>query len=193
MDTAGGEIFVQHVHGPLLASSGGGNIEIARADSSVTARTSGGIIEVEQAVGPVVADTAGGAIQITGSSGAQCQASGGTIRLTNVAGIVQAISGWGDIVAQLMPGRPLENSKLSTNSGDITVMIPPSSAITVLAQSLRTGTAGRIVSDFPEIRLAGRGGTGGGLEMAEGSLNGGGPLLQVVASGGSVYLRRRRP
>ncbi len=54
------------------------------------------------------------------------------------------------------------------------------------------GSGGRIVSDFPEIRMAGRSGLGGNLEMAEGSLNGGGPVLQVVASGGSVYLRRQR-
>ncbi|MGA2181840.1 MAG: DUF4097 family beta strand repeat-containing protein [Bryobacteraceae bacterium] len=192
LDTAGGEIFVQHVHGPLFASSAGGNIEIARADSSITARTSGGVIEVGQAAGPVVADTAGGAIQITGSSGTQCQASEGAIRLKNVAGAVRAISGSGDIVAQLMAGKRLENSKLSTNSGDITVVIPSSFAITVVAQSVRNGAAGRIVSDFPEIRRAGRSGSGGSSEMAEGSLNGGGPVLQVVASGGSVYLRRQQ-
>ncbi|MGA3025237.1 MAG: DUF4097 family beta strand repeat-containing protein [Bryobacteraceae bacterium] len=193
LDTAGGEIFVQHVHGPLFASSAGGNIEIVRADSAITARTSGGVIEVGQAVGPVTADTAGGAIQIAGSSGAQCQASEGAIRLKNVAGGVRAISGSGDIVAQLTAGKRLESSTLSTNSGDITVVIPPSSAITVVAQSKRNGAAGRVISDFPEIRLAGGGGPGGSPEMAEGSLNGGGPVLQVVASGGVVYLRRQQP
>jgi len=192
LETAGGEIFVQYVHGPLSASSAGGNIEIARADAAITARTSGGVIEVGQAVGPVMADTAGGAIQISGSSGTQCQASEGAIRLKNVAGAVRAISGSGDIVAQLMAGRRLENSKLSTNSGDITVVIPASSILTVVAQSMRSGAAGRIISDFPEIRVAGRSGPGGNLEMAEGLLNGGGPVLQVVASGGSVYLRRQQ-
>ena len=192
LDTAGGEIVVQHVHGPLVAASAGGNIEVQRADSSITARTKGGIIEVGQAVGPVMADTAGGAIQITGSSGTQCQASEGGIHLKNVAGAVQAISGAGDIVAELMAGRRLENSKLSTNSGDVTVVIPASVAVTVVAQSTRKAGTGRIVSDFPEIRVADGGGLTGGLEMAEGALNGGGPLLQVLASGGSVYLKRRR-
>lgn len=148
------------------------------------------MIEVGRAIGPVIADTAGGAIRITGSSGTQCQASEGTIRLKNVAGTVRAISGSGDIVAQLMAGKRLENSKLSTNSGDITVVIPATAAITVVAQSVRAGTMGRIISDFPEIRPTG--GQGGSLEMAEGSLNGGGPVLQVVAAGGSVYLRRER-
>jgi hypothetical protein len=193
LDTAGGEIFVQHAGGPLFASNAGGNIEIARADSSIAARTNGGVITVGQAGGPVMADTAGGAIQIAGSSGAQCQASEGAIRLSNVAGAVRAISGSGDIVARLMAGKRLENSKLSTNVGDITVVIPSSSAITVVAQSVNHGMAGHILSDFPEIRLAARRGSGGSLAMAEGSLNGGGPLLQVVASGGSVYLRRQQP
>jgi hypothetical protein len=193
LETAGGEIVVQHVHGAAYAMSGGGNVEIANADSSVTARTNGGVIEIGQAGGPVMADAAGGAIQVSGSSGAQCQASEGGIRLSNVAGIVQALSGSGDILAQFLAGRRVENSKLSTNSGDITVVLPPSYAVTVVAQSLRRGAGGHIVSDFPEIRLTGRSGPWGGLEIAEGSLNGGGPVLQVMASGGSVYLRRPRP
>ncbi|HTP85631.1 MAG TPA: DUF4097 family beta strand repeat-containing protein [Bryobacteraceae bacterium] len=192
LDTAGGEILVKYVHGPLLTSSAGGSIEVQQADSSITARTNGGVIEVGRAAGPVTADTGGGAIQISGSSGAECQASEGPIRLKNVAGAVRAVSGSGDIIAQLMPGRPLQNSKLSTNSGDITVVIPATSSLTIVAQSARRGAVGRIISDFPEIRLASRRGTGGALEMAEGSLNGGGPVLQVVASGGSVYLRRQR-
>jgi hypothetical protein len=193
LETASGEIVVQHVHGAAYAMSGGGNVEIAKADSSVTARTSGGVIEIGQAGGPVMADAAGGAIQVSGSSGAQCEASEGGIRLSNVAGIVQALSGSGDILAQFLAGRPVENSKLSTNSGDITVVLPPSYAVTVVAQSLRIGAGGHIVSDYPEIRLTGRSGPWGGLEIAEGSLNGGGPVLQVTASGGSVYLRRPRP
>jgi DUF4097 and DUF4098 domain-containing protein YvlB len=192
LDTAGGEIFVKYVRGPLFASSAGGSIQVERADSSITARTNGGVIEVGEAAGPVLADTAGGAIQVSASSGAQCQASEGPIRLKNVAGAVRAVSGSGDIVAQLMVGRPLQNSKLSTNSGDITVLIPASSALTVVAQSARSGAAGRIVSDFPEFRMASRAGPSGFLQMAEGSLNGGGPVLQVVASGGSVFLRRQR-
>jgi len=192
LDTAGGEIFVQHIRGPLIASSAGGSIQVAQADSSIAARTKGGLIKVGKALGPVMADTAGGAIQIRGSSGAQCQASEGAIRLSNVAGAIRAISGSGDIVTELLAGKRLENSTLSTNSGDITVVIPSSFVITVVAQIVRNGSAGRIVSDFPEIRMTGGSGFDGNVEMAEGSLNGGGPVLQVVASGGSVYLRRQR-
>jgi len=189
LETAGGEIFVGEIHGPLAASSGGGNIEIARADSSITARTSGGLIRIGQAAGPVVADTGGGAIQIAGSSGALCQASRGGIQLRNVAGVVRAISGSGDILAELMAGGRLQNSQLSAESGDITVLIPASLALTVVARSVVNGGVGRIVSDFPQIRMSA---SGVRAETAEGSLNGGGPVLQVVASGGAVYLRRRQ-
>ena len=189
LETAGGEISVEEVHGPLTASSAGGNIEIARADSSISARTSGGLIRIGQAAGPVIADTGSGAIQIAGSSDALCQASRGGIQLKNVAGVVRAISGSGDILAELMAGGRLQNSQLSTNSGDITVLIPASLALTVMARSVVNGGVGRIVSDFPQIRTSA---SGGRAEMAEGSLNGGGPVLQVVASGGAVYLRRRQ-
>ena len=189
LETAGGEISVENVHGPLVASSAGGNIEIARADSSISARTSGGLIRVGKAAGPVIADTGSGAIQIAGTSGAICQVSEGGIQLKDVAGMVRAISGAGNIMAELVAGRRLLNSKLSTNAGDVTVLIPSSMALTIMAQSIVNGEAGRIITDFPEFRLAVRGGR---VETAEGSLNGGGPVLQVVASGGTVYLRRRR-
>jgi len=188
LETAGGEISVQEVHGPLAASSAGGNIEVVRADSSISARTSGGLIRIGRAAGPVTADTGSGAIQIAGSSGALCQASRGGIQLKNVAGVVRAISGSGDILAEFMAGSRLQNSQLSTNSGDITVFIPASLALTIMARSVVNGGAGRIVSDFPQIRSSD---AGGRAQMAEGSLNGGGPVLQVVASGGAVYLRRR--
>jgi hypothetical protein len=189
LETAGGEISVQEARGALAASSAGGNIEIARADSSISARTSGGLIRIGQAAGPVIADTGGGAIQIAASGGAVCQASRGGIQLKNVAGMVRAISGSGDILAELLAGARLQNSQLSTNSGDITVLIPASLALTVMARSVVNGGVGRIVSDFPEIRTSA---PGGRAETAEGSLNGGGAVLQVVASGGAVYLRRRQ-
>lgn len=72
------------------------------------------------------------------------------------------------------------------------MVIPQSAAITAVAQRTMGGAVGLIVSDFAEFRRTGSDGPGEGLEMVEGSLNGGGPVLQIVALGGSVWLRRQR-
>jgi hypothetical protein len=45
----------------------------------------------------------------------------------------------------------------------------------------------RIISDFREIKI-GRQGT---RLVAEGSVNGGGPLLQISGMGGTIFLKRQ--
>jgi hypothetical protein len=44
----------------------------------------------------------------------------------------------------------------------------------------------RIVSDFPDftVKLA------GAATIAEGVLNGGGPLVRIAGTGGTIYIRR---
>jgi len=54
-----------------------------------------------------------------------------------------------------------------------------------------SGGSGRISSDFPQVRPQ-AGGLPGGPVMAEGALNGGGPLLRVNVVGGTIYLRRAK-
>ncbi len=154
LETAGGEIFVGDTAGNLEASAAGGNIEIGKTGGAVTARTRGGLIEIGNAGGPVTADAGGGAIRVMAHGGARCQTAEGLIRLKDAAGALLAATGSGSIVAELMAGRPLLDSNLSTRDGDITVMIPRSSAITVLARNISSGGRGRILSDFPEIRPA---------------------------------------
>jgi hypothetical protein len=90
-----------------------------------------------------------------------------------------------------MAGRVLLDSRLSTRDGDITVVIPGTSAVTVLARIMNADGRGRILSDFPEIRSATDGAGAPGEMLAQGSLNGGGPLLRITAAGGCIYLRRR--
>jgi hypothetical protein len=190
METAGGEIFVHQAEGPVQASTGGGNIRIERAAGTVVARTAGGLIQVQDAGGPVTAETSGGAIQVNSANGVRCETAGGAIRLRNVAGAVHAFANSGSIMAELVMGRSMSDSTLSTNAGDITVLIPSNLALTVQASN-ESGGSGRINSDFPQIRSQ-AGGQPGGPVMAEGSLNGGGPLLRVNVVGGTIYLRRAK-
>jgi len=194
LETAGGEIFVHQVEGAVQASTGGGNIRIERAQGTVVARTAGGLIQVQQADGPVTAETSGGAIQVNSAKGVRCESAGGAIRLRNVSGALRAFASSGSILAELVAGGDtsgrMADSILSTNAGDITVLIPSNLALTVEAIN-ESGGSGRIHSDFPQVRTQQGAGPGGPL-MAGGELNGGGPVLRVNVMGGTIYLRRAK-
>lgn len=190
-ETAGGEIVIREARGPVRASTAGGNIRVERSAGTVFARTAGGLIEVQQSEGAVTAESSGGAIQVNAAKGVLCESSGGTIRLRNVAGALRATTSAGSILAELLSGNRIEDSTLSTNGGDITVFIASNIPLTVRARNESAGTVGRIISDFPEIRVRSAG-MGSAPVIAEGALNGGGPVLRIIVTGGTIYLRRER-
>ena len=188
-ETAGGEINIGEAAGPVRTSAGaGGNIHIGHAASSVTASTAGGLIDVLHAGGLVTAESAAGCIKIASGKGAQAETAAGTIQLLGVSGALNASTALGSILAELVPGGRLEDSSLFAGGGDVTVYIPSNVAVTIQALNQSSGGASRIVSEFPEIRM-----TREGMRpaVAEGALNGGGPLLKVSTRGGMIYLRRR--
>jgi hypothetical protein len=186
-ETAGGDITVRETGSPVHCSTAGGSIRVERAASSVTAHTGAGRIDVLSAGGVVMAENSGGSIQVGSAQSVRCESSGGAIRLRNVTGSLRAITDVGSILAELIPGLKLQNSTLSTGTGDITVLIPSNLPLTVHAQC-DSGRAGRIISEFPEIPVTQRPAS----LTAEGALNGGGPLLQISANTGIIYLRRQK-
>lgn len=189
-DTAGGEITIDEVDGPLHATTAGGNIQVYQAASYVNARSDGGLIEVQRSGGVVSAQTREGWIQVGSAQGVQCESAAGTIRVKSTGGALRAQTALGNILAELLPGPQLAESSLNTSSGDITVLISSKVAITVQAVNATLGAMGRIISDFPEVRVK-RGGPARPA-IAEGPINGGGPLLKISAAGGTIYLRRER-
>jgi len=190
-ETAGGEIMVHQVNGPVHASTAGGNIRIDRASGAVYARTAAGLIEVQQADGAVNAESSGGAIQVNAANGVRCESAGGAIRLRNVAGSLRASTAMGSILAELLSGNRIQDSTLSTNAGDITVFISSNLPLTVMARNESGGAVGRIISDFPEIQPRNIQ-PGYSPVVAQGALNGGGPVLRINVVGGTIYLRRQR-
>jgi hypothetical protein len=190
-ETAGGDIFVDESRGPVRASTVGGNIRVQKAASSVTANTAGGLIDVIEARGQVRARSAAGGIRVTSAKGARCESARGTIQLRGVSGALRASTASGNILAELLSGARLEDSFLNTGGGDVTVFIPSKLSLTVRAENAPFGP-GKIVSEFPEVQMK--------LEqmrrtmqaIAEGALNGGGPVLRISATGGTIYLRREK-
>jgi len=190
-ETAGGEIFIRQAGGAIHAATAGGNIRVEHASATVSARTAGGLIQVQQAEGAVVAESSGGAIQVNSAKGVRCESAAGAIRLRNVAGALHASANAGSIMAELLSGSQLADSSLSANSGDVTVVIPSNFPVTVRATNESGGT-GRIMSDFPQIRALAAVNSPGGPTVAEGMLNGGGPVLRINVMGGTIYLRREK-
>jgi DUF4097 and DUF4098 domain-containing protein YvlB len=186
-ETAGGDIAIREVRGPVTASTAGGGIQIQRAGASVEANTAGGEIRVGAAQGPVVAHTMGGPIFVGPAAGVRCESGGGAIELVDAAGAVHATTVVGSIVARLARAAALEESSLTTGSGDITLWVPPSLGLLIQAQN-RVAGGERIVSEFPDLTIRRR----GSLVIAEGLINGGGPLLRLAGAGGTIYIKRQR-
>ena len=191
LSTGGGEIWVREIHGALRATTAGGSIHIQQANGEVVANSGGGVIEVAHARGAVAATTTGGSIEVNGGRNLQCESGVGSIRFKGVDGALRAVTADGMILAEIRPGAVLGDSLFAAQRGDIIVYLPSNLAVTVRARTeASSGMAGRIVSEFKEVeahrdrrRFA----------FAEGRLNGGGPVLELAASGGTIHLRRLKP
>jgi DUF4097 and DUF4098 domain-containing protein YvlB len=187
LETAGGDIAVEQVNGPIRCTTAGGGIRIAKAGATVVADTMGGPIEVVSAGGMIKARNSGGPIELGAAhGGAQCESDGGTIRVSNISGGLRASTAVGNIEAQILAGKPLTDSFLTTGTGDITLRIPSGLGVTVRARNESAGGSRRIVSDFSGIV----GKRAGAAMVAEGAINGGGPIVRLATANGTIYIRR---
>ena len=207
--TGGGLIVVRSVKGKIVAESGGGSIEIVGGQQEVSAETGGGNISVRQCSGKVKAQTGGGTAELGDIGGpAEISTGGGSIRLTSVKGPVKAETGSGNIelygvssvraetgsggiiVKLVNTGAPRVNSYLETPAGDITVYVAADVGVTIRA-SIDVANGHGIHSDFPELQVHSEGGQYGPQTFtAEGSVNGGGPVLKLATTTGDINIRR---
>lgn len=209
LHTGGGSIEVHHANGKLIAETGGGSIEIISASQAASIETGGGGIELRQCSGKVKVSTGGGSIDLGDMGGAvEIDTGGGSIHLASAKGHVDARTGGGGIELYGVPSARAEtgaggivvklvktgaeptSSVLETSAGDITVYIAPDVAISVRA-SVDLGSGHHITSDFPDIHIANEGDKWGPRTLtAEGSLNGGGPVLKVRTTTGDICFKR---
>jgi DUF4097 and DUF4098 domain-containing protein YvlB len=183
IQTQGGDISAIRVGGPVEAKTRGGGVHIVSAGGAVTAASGGGEIVVEKAAGVVSAQNMAGPVRVGGAAGVHCVCTG-AVQLNNISGSLSVATAMGSIFANLLNSK-LADSVLSTGNGDITVMIPSNLRVTIRAANGMADSIRRIVSDFPGVPVR-RLGT---RVVAEGSVNGGGPLLQINGSGGTIFLR----
>jgi len=196
--TGGGSIKVVSSKGKISAESGGGSVVVISGLQGAVLETGGGSIEVERCAGHVKATTGGGSIDLGEIGGpAEIETGGGSIRLASAKGPVRAETGGGSIELNGVPSARAEtgaggitakfvsstgersDSVLETSAGDITVYLAPSLALSIRA-SIEVANGHSIRSDFSEIRVTTEGGDYGPKTVtADGSLNGGGPVLKV--------------
>jgi DUF4097 and DUF4098 domain-containing protein YvlB len=187
LTTEGGDIVATEVGGRVRAQTRAGGIYIAKAGGAVTATTGGGRITVDKANGVVIARNIAGPVQVGAAAGVQCESGAGGVRLGNILGSMQVSTMMGSILADLLGGKPAD-SFLASGDGDITVLIPSNVGVTIRAESEMADTIRRIVSDFPGIPVRRQ----GAQIIAEGPVNGGGPLLRISATQGTIFIKRQR-
>ena len=168
--TGGGDIAIKSVGGLLTVSTEGGNIRVEKAGGTVRAKSMAGLVQVDEARGSVFADSGGGTVRVRGGSGP-----------------LSVSTMMGDVLADLLAGGHFADSSLMSGSGNITVTIPANLGLVVRARN-DMGMAPRIVSDFPDIQTKS---INFRSAVAQGAINGGGPILDLDANG-TIYLRRAK-
>ena len=185
LQTMGGDIAVQDAWGRLRADTGAGTIRIAKAAGAVDATTGGGLIWVGSANGLVTAHNMAGMIDVESAAGVHCESGAGGVQLGRISGSMRVSTAMGNIVASLLSAAP--DSYLATGDGDITLVIPSNLGVTIQAENAMADSLRRIFSDFPQIQSQ-RLGT---RVVAQGRVNGGGPVLRISSADGTIFLKRR--
>jgi DUF4097 and DUF4098 domain-containing protein YvlB len=188
--TGGGSIRLVSAAGHVTAKSGGGNLNIGWA-KVMTLQTAGGSIQVTKCDGKIKAETGGGNIELNDTGAAEIETAGGSIHIGPVKGGVRAETGAGAIMAKLASGGvAFTDSKLETQMGDIIVFVPEGLGVNVRA-AVESARSYGIRSEFGELKITQSSATMGPREYyAEGSLNGGGPLLHVHTTAGNIEIKR---
>jgi DUF4097 and DUF4098 domain-containing protein YvlB len=189
LHTSGGHIRVTSIQGVAHLDTGGGNITLEHSGGELTAETGGGEIEVGEAAGLVRARTGGGGIRVVRVIGpTNLETSGGSIYLTQVDSPVKASTSAGGITAWFVsPPKSAGTCDLQSSAGDIVVHMPRDLAVTIDAE-VQQGNEHRVIVDpaFPLKVSYDDSSRGARTVRAEGSLNGGGPLVRLRTIDGNI-------
>ena len=211
VQSGGGNIQIGNVQGRVQVNTMGGNITVGGM-SGGSVQTLAGCIDVRQSRGDLTANSAGGTLEIGEVNGkAVLQSAGGNIRLGTARGPVVASTGGGNVelwklyqgaqvqtgagtvTVEFLGGRgAFTNSSVRTAAGDVVVYLNGGLPVTVHAASELASGRG-VSSDFPELKITTEGGTYGPRTIyADGSINGGGPLLKVRTTIGQIEIRKAK-
>lgn len=185
LQTKNGGITVGNLQGEMRAATEVGTIFFRNIDGSIDAKVSGtGDVVVSRCSGSVDLKTVAGNVRIGTVGGlARLETVNGNIELQTAEGAVQAITADGDIDAGF--ARVFGESKIRTKFGNITATINPSESFTIQAKA----SWGKVVSKLSANADSG----GNGRNRFSGEYNGGGPLIELDANGGTVRIKPGEP
>jgi hypothetical protein len=182
LQTSGGNISVGDLTGRMLAHTSGGNIEFGNIDGSIDGSTSGGNVGLGSCTGDTRLQTSGGNVRAEKIVGkADLGTSGGSIAVKRVENVLNAHTSGGNVEAGIS-GSLKGDCSLSTSGGDVKVTVDKAASFRLDASA----GGGGVHADGLTITLDDGG--SGRIHLA-GNVNGGGPLLKLRTSGGSIRIR----
>jgi DUF4097 and DUF4098 domain-containing protein YvlB len=159
--TSNGSIRVDEINGPVHVHSSNGSINLSHIHGAVDADTSNSAIDISELTGNAVLRT-----------------NNGHIHADHVNGIVEANSSNGGITVSF-DAPPRNDVHAETSNSSIEISMPANSPARVRAST----SNGSIASDFD---VAGK--SADSKTHLEGTINGGGPLLDLETSNGSIKI-----
>jgi hypothetical protein len=176
LNTSGGSLKISGVSGKRHElKTSGGSISAEDMAGDLEARTSGGSITVNDYVGALNARTSGGSIKISDTKGdIDVSTSGGGIKIDDAEGAVHATTSGGSINADI--SRLEDQLVLRTSGGSVHATIPSGLGLDLDLRGNRVNTS---LSNFSGESKSDR---------VKGTVNGGGIMVQLSTSGGSVNL-----
>lgn len=164
--SSNGRIRAVRVRGDVEASTSNGPVELVECNGAALLRTTNGRIQAEGVRAPLEATTSNARIEArlaeaTGSGPVKLRTSNGSVRLT----LEQA---------------PKADVVVTTSNGSIVVRAPA-----VLAARVKARTSNGAISTNFDVEGGERGKT-----RLEGRIGGGGPLLELETSNGSIELEK---
>lgn len=177
-NTSGGSLSLTAVDGDHIFNTSGGSIQLEDSQGSLQAKSAGGSFRITDYSGDIDLNSSGGSIRVLGMSGTlEINSSGGSVTLEEVSGRVNANTSGGSIRADILD---IDGElSLKSSGGSIAAVIPKDLPMDL---DLHGGNVNTKVSNFEgEMKR----------DKIVGKVNGGGVLVTLASSGGSVKLDYR--
>ena len=175
-----GSFAVGNLIGRMSARLENGPISFRRIDGTIEAHTETGDIVVSRCSGAVTARVSRGTIRVGTIGGvADLKNTNGDIDVMAARAGLSASTEVGDVLVGFAPPLSAE-SRVTVSAGNIIANVHPETSCRIEAAS----TWGHVTSNVP---LKIESGASGGRSL-RGQLNGGGPLIHLRASGGSIKI-----
>lgn len=178
------ELHYPHMHFSIGWNNRRTDLEVTvPAQTKLNLQGSDGRVSITDVKGPIVARTSDGSLDIEGADGSlEARTSDGKMRVNGWFDHLDLQSSDGGITATALPGSKVSTGwRLRASDGRVELRIPENLSANV---SLRTSD-GHIDVDVP-LSVSGRLGT----HNIEGKLGGGGELLDIHTSDGSIHVGR---